>query len=193
VNGGRTFYGPPAGGPFVAGGNGADALAGIESLPTVGLSNFPGVSGRLWLAYVTAARSGPVSKLMVAAGDTAADTATLGRIALFTADPDGTVDLVARTASDPAIGAGTYAPYERPMATAGGFPASYQITAGARYAIGWLQLADTPMSVQGAYVLDPATEPVRCRVIDGQTDILTSYDAGDLSAHYQVPYLRARA
>lgn len=180
-------------GPLVVnGGNGADSAGGIETLPRWGLSGFAGVSGQLWLCYVTAARPVTLTKLMVASGDTAAATATLGRMGLFTAAADGAVTLVARTASDTTIGASTYSPYERALATAGGYPASYRLAAGKRYALGWLQLAATPMAVQGAYLLDPDTAPIMCRVVTGQTDILASYAAGSLASSFKYPYMRGR-
>ncbi len=173
-------------------GNGAASTGGVESLARTGLSEVDSPSGQLSLAYVTAAVTSSVTKLMVASGSVAAAGVTLARLGLFTAAADGSVTLVARTAVQTGLGAATFTPYEYALATTGGYPASYTVTAGQRYAIGLLQVATTPMKVQGAYVLDPATPPVMARIVAAQTDIAASYAAGALSVHYMLAYLRAR-
>lgn len=173
-------------------GNGAAAAHGVETLPRFGLSSVAGSSGRLWVSYVTAAASGRVTRLMVATGDVAAVSCTLARMALFTADAGGNIALVARTANDPAIGAATFTPYERALATAGGFPSDYLIVRGRRYALGFLQVAGTASSLQGAFVLDAATDPVPSRVVAAQSDIAASYTVAGMVAHFNLAYLRGR-
>ncbi len=171
-------------------GNGAAAVGGIETLPRLGLTDLSGASGQLWLAYVTAAVSGPISRLMVASSSVAGASVTFARLALFTAAADDSVTKVAQTANDTTIGGSQYTPYQRSLATAGGWPAEYVITRGRRYALGFLQVAGTPMNIQGAFVLDAATPPVATRIIGSQTDIADEYDVGDLAAHFVMAYLR---
>jgi hypothetical protein len=171
-------------------GNGAAAVGGIETLPRFGLTSITGVSGQLWVAYVTAAASGPIGRLMIATGDTAGVSITLARAALFTADAAGSITKVAQTASDTSVGAGQFTPYERALSTVGGFPATYPSARGRRYALGFLMVAGTPANLQGAFVLDAATAPVPTRIIGGQTDIADSYDVGDLSPHFTMLYAR---
>jgi hypothetical protein len=171
-------------------GNGAAGVGGVETLPRFGLTSITGVSGQLWIAYVTAAASGPIGRLMVATGDTAGASITLARAALFTTAADGSITKVAQTASDATVGAGQFTPYERAFATAGGFPATYPIARGRRYALGFLMVAGTPANLQGAFVLDAATAPVPTRIIGGQADIAASYAVGALSAHFTMLYVR---
>lgn len=173
-------------------GNGAAAAGGIENLPNAGLSEFDGVSGRLWISYATAAVTGPMSRIMVASAGTAAAGCTLARLGVFDVAADGGLTLIARTASDTTIGADQYTPYEKPFATAGGYPATRELIAGRRYGFGWLQVADTPMKISGAFVLDPATPPIRSQFVDGQADIAASYAAGALTPHFTTAYLRVR-
>jgi len=182
----------PALRPVYDHGNGAASAAGVETLSRFGLTEFAGASGRLWLSYVTAEVSTVVSKLMVASASSAGVSVTFARIALFTVAADGAVTLVARTASDTTIGANPFTSYERPLATAGGFPATYPIVAGRRYALGFLQLAGTPMSLSGQFILDSGEPPIASRIIEAQTDIAASYTGGALTNFYQQPYARAR-
>jgi len=173
------------------GGNGAAAAGGIESLSRFGLTTLTGQSsGRLWVSYVTAAASGPIGRLMIASGDIAALSCTLARMGLFTVSDDGSLTLVARTANDTTIAAGTFTAYDKVFATAGGYPATYPITRGRRYALGFLQVAGTPASLQGMSVLDGAEPPVASRIVAGQADIAASYAVGSLSAHFLSLYVR---
>ncbi len=171
-------------------GNGASSAGGIETLPRFGLAELAGTSGQLWVSYVTAAAAGTIGKLMVASSSAAAASVTLARLALFTAAADGSITKVAQTASDTTIGGSAYTPYERALATAGGFPATYRVSRGRRYALGYLIVGTTPGSIQGAFVLDGASPPVPARIIAGQTDIANSYDGGDLGAHWAMAYMR---
>lgn len=188
MNRGYKAFGPA--GQITNGGNGAAAVGGIEAPDRFNLVTVAGSSGRLWVTYVTAEVTSTIGRLMIASGDTASVTPTLARMALFTVAADGSITLVARTASDTAVGAGTFTAYERDFATAGGYPATYPIVRGQRYALGFLMLAGTPASLQGKSVLDGAAPPVASRIIAGQTDIATSYAVGTLSAHFQQLYVR---
>lgn len=171
-------------------GNSASAVGGIESLSRFGLTTLTGVSGQLWVSYVTAAASGPIGRLMVATGDTAAVSVTLARIALFTSDAAGNITKVAQTADDDTIGAGTFSPYDRVLSTAGGWPAEYAIARGRRYAFGFLMVAATAANLQGAFVLDGAEGPVSSRIIGSQADIADTYAAASMSAHFVTLYAR---
>lgn len=183
-------------GPFAAArpiddrGNGMSTVGGIETLSRFGLLEIPGVAGQLWINYTTALTSGPIGRLMMAASGTAATGVTLARMSVFEVDADDSVTLVARTANDTSIGTSQYATYDRPLATAGGYPATYNIIRGRRYAFGFLLVGDTPCSANGSFVLDGGEPPVPPRIITVQADIATSYAVGTLTAHYQALYIR---
>lgn len=73
------------------------------------------------------------------------NTAGTGRIGLYSVDPN-TFDMtmVARTAADASLYATGGSPVSRAMATAGGFPASYNIVKGNWYALASVIAGGTP-------------------------------------------------
>jgi hypothetical protein len=62
------------------------------------------------------------------------------------------ITLVAQTASDTTIGNVANTIYSRTFSTAGGFPASYSLVAGSRYAVGFLLVGTTAGQWQAATV-----------------------------------------
>lgn len=187
------FYVPVSLAPsLVDRGNSAAAIGGAETMSRAGLNEFPGVSGRLWVNYFTPVAAATISELTVTSGGTAAVDCTLARICIFTVAPDGSVTLVARTASHVDIGEFTFSAFSRPLSTVGGFPASYDLVPGTRYAYGWLQVAGTAMASTGLYIADFTAEPVMCRTIEGQADIATSYAVGGLTAQFTQCYVAGR-
>lgn len=183
---GRSFAG------LIDRGNSAADAGGIETMHRLNLNEIAGAAGKLWINYATAAVTTTVSQLTVGSSGTAAVNCTLARMGLFTVAVDGSVTLVARTASQTSIGDTTFTPFQFSLSTTGGFPDSYTVYAGQRYAMGFLQLADTAMSVTGAYLFNFTAPPVPCRSIGAQTDIDTEYAVGDLSAEFFQCYMAAR-
>jgi hypothetical protein len=171
-----------------------NAVAGVETLSRFGLdSSMPGVSGQLKLAFFVSARDITLSKLTVVSGNTAGSGITLARLALFIENADLSLTKVAQTASDTAMGAGSYSTYERAMSTVGGFPASYAVLGGVRYAIGWLQVATSPCTLYGMYMAGADTPPIPFRNAGGQSDIAASYTAAAAPSDYRMIYLRGAA
>lgn len=174
-------------------GNALSAAGGVETSSRFGLSEFTGVSGQLWVSYFTPVVPATITRLMMASAGTAGAGITLARLALFETDDDDSVLKVAQTASDNTIGVSTYTPYERPLSTAGGFPSSYTLAAGVRYAIGFLQIATTtPTKLQGLFIVDGGIPPVPSRIITGQTDIDTGYAVASMPSTFTLAYFRGR-
>lgn len=98
-------------------------------------------SGDLVLSYFTALNDATVDTFMVATANTIANTLTLARFGLYTANrTTGDVVLVARSANDPTMFAVNATKYSAQMNVAGGFPAEYDIVQGEDYAVGILQV-----------------------------------------------------
>lgn len=174
-------------------GNSLTTVGGVETWPRISMAEFPGVSGRLWLGYVTPPISTTISRLGCLSGGTGNTASTLGRLGLFTVAANGDITLVARTAVDATIGNATFSAFDRALDTAGGFPASIALTYGRRYAFGLLIVAGTAFSPQGVFVGDSGTPPLISTFIDGQADIAAGYVGGALTPIFQAPYLRARS
>jgi hypothetical protein len=168
------------------------ASGGVETSTRFNSSAYAGSSGRLWVSYFIATASTTITKLVMLAGATVTVGATLARVALFTVAPDGSITKVAQTASDNTLGTSGYTAYERVLSTVGGFPASYTLVPGTRYALGWLQVATTPCELYGSYIGHPYAEPIPSREIAAQTDIGASYAVANLAPFTFVIYLAAR-
>jgi hypothetical protein len=70
---------------------------------------------------------------------------------LYTFD-ESTATLVARTASDTTLFSSLVTAYQRSLATAGSFPASYTLTAGTRYGVAVVIVGSTIGNVVGRTV-----------------------------------------
>ena len=173
-------------------GNSAAAAGYIETWPRNYLLDGLATSGRLHIGYFTSSFDVTVSQLGFITGGTARVGPTLSRLALFTAAADGSLTKVAQTANTSGLGSTTFATHQASLDTTGGFPASYRILAGQRYAIGWLFVGTTPPSIRIGDSPDPNQLPVVSRYITGQTDIAASYAVGTLTTYFQIPYLTAR-
>ena len=173
-------------------GNSFFANGGVETGHRLNQSQLPGTSGRLWLSYFTAIVDIPVTRLGMGTSNSVASGTTLSRLALFTVASDDSVTMVARTDSDNNIGLGTYTYYERLLSTVGGFPTSYNLLAGTRYARGYLHIATTMCSIGGFNFSYEAQSPVASRKIDGQTDIAASYAVANIPVWYQSAWQTAR-
>lgn len=130
------------------------------------------------------------SQISYACG-TAATGITLVRFGLYTVDSAGAVTLVARTASDTTIFATLNTLYTRSFATAGGYPSTYAITAGARYAIALIVTGSTGGLVTGMTVGNNqalALSPRLTANLTGQTDLPTSVASNGYSAQGTVAF-----
>lgn len=156
-----------------------------ETMPRFNLSDIPGVSGRLSAMYVVAPATVTITKLAVVSSSVAAVTQTVARLALFTIAANGNLTKVAQTANTVTLGSAQYTEYQQALSTAGGFPASYTLIEGQRYAFGWLSVAATSPSLHGANTDFAYLEPFLCRTITGQSDIASSYTDVSLSSFWQ--------
>ena len=159
-------------------------MAGLNASATAGTPTV--TSGRCYLLYFTAPYDLTISKLFTASPlITPQFTYASGftRYGLMTlAKPDTaeeTALLVARTAEDKTVGAAQNTFYSLDLATAGGFPASFKLERGVRYAYVFFSNAAVIGKILGTRM--PATyaggtsfPPFKVRNIDGQSDIPTA-------------------
>lgn len=172
-------------------GNSVWAAGSAEAFPRGGAGVGMG-TGIAVFAYFTAPTATTITKLGVAVTDSGASSGlTLSRLGLYTVDGSGNLALVARTANDTAIGGTNAVPNSASLATAGGFPASYQFTAGNRYAFAWLQVGTTPSGVAGETVGNGAgIAPRLSGRAFSQTDLATSYTDTDVGGFwYMRPWI----
>ena len=143
-------------------------------------------SGSLVLAFFTAPYNMTCTRLTFVTGGTATASLSLCRFALFTVNETVTdsvtattpvVTMVARTASDTTIGNATQTMFTRTFNTTGGYPASYDLVAGTRYAAGIIVVGTTTGTWQAGTVSTGAfmrLPPMVAGVISGLTDIPTA-------------------
>jgi hypothetical protein len=92
-------------------------------------------AGGAYFTFFTPVSTITVSSItMVSGTGTVSSGITLARMGLYTFD-ETTAVLVARTASDTTLFSTINTAYNRSFSTVGGYPASYQLTAGTRYGI----------------------------------------------------------
>jgi hypothetical protein len=105
----------------------------------------------LW-SYFTPAQDVTITKLSMATGTIAAAGVSAARMGLYNFDTDDYY-LVAQTASDTTLFTFTDTIFERSLNTAGGFPSSYNLIAGKRYAMGVCVSAGVMPRIIGAIAL----------------------------------------
>lgn len=159
-----------------------------EALPRLNLGELAITAGDLWITYFTAPATVTIANLGVATAATAPGTPTLVRSAVFTVAADDSLTVAARTANTTALGTGGYQNNIAPLATAGGYPATYTLARGVRYAFGHLQVAATGGSLRIAGITNEAMPPVIARKVAGQADIAATYAVAALDVHYQAAY-----
>lgn len=143
------------------------------------------ISGQLYLSFFTAPYSF-TSTTLTYCTNVATSSLTLCRFALFTVSETITdsitgttpiVTMVARTANDTTIGAATNTLYSRTFSSVGGYPTSYNIVAGTRYAAGLLVVGTTPGTWQAATISTGTVmrlPPMAAGVVFGLSDMPTS-------------------
>lgn len=109
-------------------------------------------SNRVYLTYFLHDRDITVSQIAACSFGTPASGTTLCRMGLYTVDDStGALTLVARTDSDTTLFSVAGTLYTRSFSTTGGYPLTYTLTAGTRYAAGviWVGTSSSP-GVYGA-------------------------------------------
>lgn len=106
-------------------------------------------SARRYLNFFTALVPLSFTKIDILTGAGAPVSVTAARLGVYTVAANGDCTLVARTANDATIAAAASTEYQKDLDTTGGFPASYQLTPGARYAAAFFVTAGTPPTILG--------------------------------------------
>jgi hypothetical protein len=123
----------------------------IDVFPRIG--NFTGTpsSSTTYFTFFTPRITHTVTSISVVSASTQTTGQSLVRFGLYTVDGSGNATLVARTASDTTIFSAVNTVYTRTFNTTGGYPSSYTLTAGTRYAIGVIIVASTTGTVYTAF------------------------------------------
>jgi hypothetical protein len=128
----------------------------VDVAPRVG--NFTGTpsSSTTYFTFFTPRTTTAVTSISVASASTQTTGQSLVRFGLYTIDGSGNATLVARTASDSTIFSALNTVYTRTFNTTGGFPSTYTLVAGTRYALGVVIVAATVGTVYTAFDNIPA-------------------------------------
>lgn len=153
-----------------------------------------GAAGRASFFYFDADKSLTVDNLHFQTWSPGAAGATLARIGLYTADASDNLTLVARSANDTSIATATFSLYGVALDTTGGYPATYDIVEGQRYAIGLVFVGTTTQpGILSAMMTGAAaaTAPRMSGFLASQTDLPSSVTAGSLGALGDVAWVAA--
>lgn len=144
------------------------------------------VSGGIYWSFFTAAWTATVTQISMASSGSAS-ALSLARMGLYTADAAGNATLVARTASDTTLFTSP-ALFTRSFSTVGGYPSSYTLQAGSRYATamtlvsggnpGAMRSAACPSDVA---TLTPRVQGVR----NGNSELIASQVSGQFNGTVQ--------
>jgi hypothetical protein len=109
---------------------------GIDNIGRNGVSftSSNSVLGAIFLTYFTPLKNITVSEITMRTVSPAGSGITLARMGLYTIATNGDSTLVARTANDTTLFTSTNTTYTRSFDTTGGYPATYSLVAGTRYA-----------------------------------------------------------
>lgn len=160
---------------------------GVDALPRgEATTNTAPVSGKVYWTHFTPIESKTVTQI-VTIGNGATSGLTLARQGLYTFDEATTAyTLVAQIASDTTMWNSGITIYTRSFSTSGGYPSSYALVAGTRYAVGFI-LVGSGMGSSTNTALATGTvnsmTPRKTGSLAGQSDLPTSYSgavAGDI-------------
>ena len=157
------------------------------------LHSYNGYSGYITFSFFTPLETMTISQITMGNSSIPAASCTAARMGLYTFDGT-TATLVARTANDTTLFNSLYTSYTRSLSTTGGYPASYTLTAGTRYAFAYIVVAATMPTIYNAPLGDNnagvigALSPRISGVRTGQTDLLVSTTISGPSD--QVPWFR---
>jgi hypothetical protein len=102
-------------------------------------------AGTAYFTYFTPLTTTTVGNISVSSAGTISTGATLIRFGLYTVNEgSGAIALVARTASDTTIFSAINTLYTRAFSTTGGYPATYTLQQGTRYALGIIVVGGSP-------------------------------------------------
>jgi hypothetical protein len=126
----------------------------VETMPrtsaTIGGFGISVALGVQFFQFFTPIKTTTVSQMTMISGTTTSLSLTVARMGLYTFD--GTeATLVAQTANDTTLFAATNTAYTRSFDTAGGFPATYTLVAGQRYAAAIIQTGTRSGTLLGLF------------------------------------------
>jgi Major tropism determinant N-terminal domain len=136
-------------------GNLNQSLAVVDVYPRTGNSNATVTSGTAYLTFFTPMWNATISSLSIVSANTIASGTSLARLGLYVFDGT-TATLVARTASDTSLLSTANTVFTRALSSVGGFPETYTLQAGTRYALGFIFVGSTPGTVYTAFAALPA-------------------------------------
>ena len=121
--------------------DGIDVIDRINALAGLTAPVTPGSTGMTRLTLFTPTRTLTVSQITTGTTSTAgvftSATGLNARMGLYTVAANGDLTLVAQTASDSTLWIAANTAYTRSFSTTGGYPATYTLVAGTRYAAGF--------------------------------------------------------
>lgn len=148
------------------------------------------VSQSMQLSYLTPVAALTVGYLMMVCS-TGASGGSLVRFGLYSVAANGDITLVARTANDTTLLNTTSTTYIKAFDTTGGYPATYTMAAGQRYALAVIAVGATP-AVRGASPVLGTLPPAISRVMTLQADLPTGTTAvASLAATALCPWMGA--
>jgi hypothetical protein len=126
---------------------------------------------------------------------------TLARMGLYTIDGSGNATLVARTASDTTLFNSSNTLYTRTFSTVGGYPATYNLVKGQRYALGVICVGSAGGNYLSTLILSAntsigammAASPRLAGNLNGQADLPASIAAGSFVNRGRLHYGRFTA
>lgn len=151
----------------------------VDVAPRYGNTSSALTSGSVYFTFFGPLWGVSVNSISVASAATVTTGTSLIRFGLYTFDDiTGTATLVARSAASTTTFASANSLYTLLFDTSGGYPATYTLVAGVRYAIGIIVLASNPGSVFTAYNSPPSVlsslSPRTTGVVAAQTDLPAS-------------------
>jgi hypothetical protein len=155
---------------------------------TVSLASAP-LSGSEYWTFFTPTYNLTVSQISYASVSPSSGV-TLARMGLYTMDASGAGTLVARTASDTTLFTGTNTVYTRSFDSTGGYPTTYNLVAGTRYAVAFCLAATSPQAI-AAGTCHPAVAVVSPRVQGvrhNSNDLLTTQATGSYNGTTTAAY-----
>jgi hypothetical protein len=158
-------------------GNTNQTSAIVDVYPRTGNFSATASSGTAYLTFFTPMWNATISSLSIVSAATLASGTSLARLGLYTFDGT-TATLVARTASDTSLLSTTNTVFTRTLSDVGGYPTTYTLQAGTRYALGFIFVGATPGTVYTAFSALPAVlsslAPRIAGAVPLQTDLPTT-------------------
>jgi hypothetical protein len=149
----------------------------VDTFPRFSVSNnaVVSVTGSQRFIAISPIEDITISSITFVGGTAVSSGLTLARFGLYTSDGTN-LTLVARTASDTTIFNTTLTAYTRSLATAGGYPSTYTMTAGTRYYVSVLQTGTTIGNLTSCVINAglAGLSPTWAYSLGSQTDLATN-------------------